>query len=181
MKFAADRAFADADKAARKLLELANAVEPDRDQRIAIELINLPFLRTGGSVDEYRAGIERAIENGWLIRDLCEVHAGWRRSVRLMASGWRRRFDDPIPLPNGRQVLTLKDAAEYVQKLPKAEQLLDKWQAAVEALLLIVELNGPTMMARIGMLRALNRGYVREFDSSRKDTHWGKRKLKRDE
>jgi len=90
-----------------------------------------------------------------------------------MASGWRRRFDDPIPLPNGRQVLTLKDAAEYVQKLPKAEQLLDKWQAAVEALLLIVELNGPTMMARIGMLRALNRGYVREFDSSRKDTHWG--------
>jgi hypothetical protein len=68
MKFTADRAFADADKAARKLLELANAVEPDRDQRIAIELINLPFLRTGGSLDEYRAGIERAIENGWLVR-----------------------------------------------------------------------------------------------------------------
>ena len=68
MKFTADRAFADADKAARKLLELANAVEPDRDQRIAIELINLPFLRTGDSVDEYRAGIERAIENGWLVR-----------------------------------------------------------------------------------------------------------------
>jgi len=35
------------------------------------------------------------------------------------------------------------------------------------------------MMARIGMLRALNRGYVREFDSSRKDTHWGKQKLKK--
>jgi len=32
------------------------------------------------------------------------------------------------------------------------------------------------MMARIGMLRALNRGYVREFDSSRKDTHWGEAK-----
>jgi len=28
----------------------------------------LPFLRTGGSVDEYRAGIERAIEKGWLVR-----------------------------------------------------------------------------------------------------------------
>ena len=68
MKFAADRAFADPDKAARKLVELANAAEADRDQRIAIELINLPFLRTGGSVDEYRAGIERAIENGWLVR-----------------------------------------------------------------------------------------------------------------
>ena len=68
MKFAADRPFADPDKAARKLVELANATEADRDQRIAIELINLPFLRTGGSVDEYRAGIERVIENGWLVR-----------------------------------------------------------------------------------------------------------------
>jgi len=52
-------------------------------------------------------------------------------------------------------------------------------RGAVEALLLVVELNDPTMMARIGVMRALNRGYVREFDSSRKDTHWGKRKLKR--
>ena len=35
------------------------------------------------------------------------------------------------------------------------------------------------MLARIGVMKA--RGYVREFDTSRKDTHWGKRKLKRDE
>src|SRR5882672_6715415 len=68
MKFATDRPFGDPDKAARKLLELANAAEADRDQRIAIELINLPFLRAGGSADEYRAGIERAIAKGWLWR-----------------------------------------------------------------------------------------------------------------
>ena len=68
MKFAADRPFADPDEAARKLVELANAAEADRDHRIAIELINLPFLRLGASADEYRAGIERAIENGWLDR-----------------------------------------------------------------------------------------------------------------
>jgi hypothetical protein len=36
------------------------------------------------------------------------------------------------------------------------------------------------MMARIGMLRALNRNVERVFDPSRKDTHWGKRKLARD-
>jgi hypothetical protein len=65
-------------------------------------------------------------------------------------------------------------------KLPKAEQDLAEWQAAVEALLLVVELNGPTMMARIGVLRALNRHVQREFDSSRKDTHWGRQKLARD-
>jgi hypothetical protein len=68
MKFATDRPLADPDIAARKLLELANATEADRDQRIAVELINLPFLRAGGSADEYRAGIEMAIAKGWLIR-----------------------------------------------------------------------------------------------------------------
>jgi hypothetical protein len=86
-----------------------------------------------------------------------------------------------FPLPRGRQLVTLEDAANYIQKLPKAEQHLDEWQAAVEALLLVVELSGPTMMARIGLLRALNRNVQREFDTSRKDTHWGRQKLKRDE
>ncbi len=76
--------------------------------------------------------------------------------------------------------MTLRHAADYIMKLPKAEQDLDEWQAAVEAMLLVVELDGPTMMARIGVMRALNRGYVREFNSSRKDTHWGRHKLKRD-
>ena len=94
---------------------------------------------------------------------------------------WSRAFDEPISVPRGRQLVTLKDAANYIQKLPKAEQLLEEWQSAVEALLLVVELNGPTMMARIGMLRALNRNVERTFNPSRKDTHWGRRKLKRDE
>jgi hypothetical protein len=39
---------------------------------------------------------------------------------------------------------------------------------------------GPTMFARIGVMKALNRHVERMFDSSRKETHWGKRKLKRD-
>ena len=60
-----------------------------------------------------------------------------------------------------------------------AEQMHEEWQAAVEALLLVVELNGPIMMARIGRLRALNRNVERTFDPSRKETHWGRRKLKR--
>ena len=44
----------------------------------------------------------------------------------------------------------------------------------------LVELDGPTMFARIGIMRALNRNVVREFNPSRKDVHWGRRKLKRD-
>jgi len=95
--------------------------------------------------------------------------------------GWKRPFDDPIPLPRGRQIVTLKEAANYIQKLPKAEQDLEEWQAAVEALLLVVELSGPTMMARIGVMRALNRNVERVFNPSRKGKQWGKHKLKRDE
>ena len=93
---------------------------------------------------------------------------------------WSSRFDDPIPLPRGRQLVTLKDAAAYIQKLPEAEKQIAEWQAAAEALLLVVELSGPTMMARIGVMRALNQGHVREFNPDRKDHHWGRRKLKRD-
>jgi hypothetical protein len=45
---------------------------------------------------------------------------------------WSRRFDDPIPLPGGRELVTLEDAANYIQKLPEAEQLFAERQAAVE-------------------------------------------------
>jgi hypothetical protein len=41
--------------------------------------------------------------------------------------GWQRRFEDPISLPRGRQLVTLEDAATYVQKLPKVEQQLEEW------------------------------------------------------
>jgi hypothetical protein len=94
---------------------------------------------------------------------------------------WSRAFDDPIPLPKGKSLATLRDVALYITKLSKAEHDADEWQAAMEALLLVAELGGPTMFARIGIMRALNRHVERVFDPSRKDTHWGKRKLKRDE
>jgi len=50
---------------------------------------------------------------------------------------------------------------------------------AMDCLMLVAERNGPTMMARIGIMRALNRHIERVFNPDRKDTHWGKRKLKR--
>jgi hypothetical protein len=95
--------------------------------------------------------------------------------------GWKRDFDDPIDLPRGRKLVTLQDAGNYITKLPKAEHATAEWQAAMEALILVAENGGPTMMARIGVMRTLNRGVVREFNPDRKETHWGKRKLKRDQ
>jgi hypothetical protein len=58
----------------------------------------------------------------------------------------------------------------YIMALPKKEADTAEWQAAIEALMLVAESGGPTMFARIGVISALNRGYVREFDTSRQDT-----------
>jgi hypothetical protein len=94
---------------------------------------------------------------------------------------WSRPFHDPIPVPKGKPLLTLKDAAAYILKLPKAKQKSPDLQTAGEALLMAAEDRGPMMHARIGVMQALNRHHVREFNADRKPHHWGKRKLKRDQ
>jgi hypothetical protein len=93
---------------------------------------------------------------------------------------WDQRFYDPIPLPGQKALVTLRDAARYITKLPKAEHDAEEWQAAMAALLLVAEHDGPTMFARIGVMRALNRHVERVFNPDRKDQHWGRRKLARD-
>jgi hypothetical protein len=93
---------------------------------------------------------------------------------------WSTRFEDPIILPDGRKLVTLKDAADYITKLPKKEPDLPEWQTAIEVLMLCSR-GGHAMMARIGVMKALNRHVERVFNTDRKDPHWGKRKLKRDQ
>ena len=51
----------------------------------------------------------------------------------------------------------------------------------MQALLLVAEQDGPPMFARIGTMRALNRHVERVFDPLRKDHHWGRRKLARNQ
>ena len=94
---------------------------------------------------------------------------------------WSRAFDDPIPLLRGRQLVTLEDAGNHITRLPVAVHEAKEWQAAMEALILVATLGGPTMFARIGFMRALNRQVERVFNPDRKDKHRGKRKLKTDE
>ena len=71
-------------------------------------------------------------------------------------NGWQCKFEDPIPLPGGRILITLRDAADYITSLPKKETDLPDWQVAMQALLLVSR-SGPTMLARIGVMKALNR------------------------
>jgi hypothetical protein len=70
MKFATGRPYTDPENAARKLVEIANSVEAVQDGRIYIELINGPFLfGLKATPDEFLAGLNLAIERGWLALD----------------------------------------------------------------------------------------------------------------
>jgi hypothetical protein len=82
---------------------------------------------------------------------------------------------------DGRKLVTLRDAGEFIAGLPTKEHNAPEWQAAMEALILVAEKGGPTMFARIGIMRALNRHHVPEFNPKGKEPHWGRRKLKRDQ
>ncbi len=93
---------------------------------------------------------------------------------------WSARFEDPIELPGGGELVTLEQAADFIMKLKPAERSAFEWQAAGEALIMAAEGRGPLMHARIGILRGLNRNRERAFNPDRKDPHWGRRKLKRD-
>ena len=67
-------------------------------------------------------------------------------------------------------LLTLKDAADYITKLPQKESDLPEWQTAIEVLMLCSR-GGHSIMARIGVMKALNRHVERGLQSrSERDT-----------
>jgi len=83
MKFSPDRPYSDPEKAARRLLEIANAVEAVLDGRIPIEKINAPFLfRERATPAEYSAGLTLAIERGWLEKR--QQLGDWARPLSLL-------------------------------------------------------------------------------------------------
>ena len=88
---------------------------------------------------------------------------------------WSDEFEAPVP-----GCRRLRDAANLIQKLPKSQQQLPHRQTAVDMLIRAAEGSpGWMMFAQIAILKAMNRR-ERVF-SDRKETHRGKRKLKRDE
>ena len=95
-------------------------------------------------------------------------------------SGWQRGFEVPILLPDGRSLHTLRDAADYITGLPKDQSDEAHWQVAIEALIMVAR-SGPTTLARIAFMKALNRNVVLAFNPDAKKHHWGKRKIKRDQ
>jgi hypothetical protein len=64
-----------------------------------------------------------------------------------MASGWKRPFDELIPLPRGRQLVTLEDAAKYIQKLPEGRAHGAGMANGNGSQILVATRGGPTMSA----------------------------------
>lgn len=93
---------------------------------------------------------------------------------------WSRRFDEPIELPDGTTLRTLRDAIQYLAKtVPKAERNHPAVLVASDHLTRSAEQGYPLFFAR-ATLQAIYRNQERVF-TDRKDDHWGKRKLKRDQ
>lgn len=81
---------------------------------------------------------------------------------------WQTAFEDPVPIDRGRQLVTLEDAARYIQRLPKAEQKHAAWQTAIAALILVAERGGHTLLPRIAVMQALNRDRPKPGSEGRK-------------
>ena len=97
---------------------------------------------------------------------------------------WDRPFHQPVLLPNGAPARTLRDAANYIKKLPKSERDRPEWRLAIHMLIDAAEERGPMMFARMGMLRAFERAAELRFRPVRRQQinapHFGRRKLTRD-
>jgi hypothetical protein len=66
----------------------------------------------------------------------------------------------------------LRDAADYINGLPKEQSDLAPWQIAIEALMLVA------MLARMAFMKALNRNVVLAFSPDARKQHWGQTKAR---
>ena len=80
------------------------------------------------------------------------------RSDGLSLVPWSSPFHEPIQIAKGKPFRTLRDAADYILKLPKKTAAAPHWQLAMEQLIDAAEGRNFVMHARIGVLRALNHG-----------------------
>jgi hypothetical protein len=70
---------------------------------------------------------------------------------------WDQPFDQPVPLPRGLPAPTPRDASSYIEKLPKPEHDAPEWQLAFQMQTDAAEHHCPMMLAKMGILQAVNR------------------------
>ncbi len=62
--------------------------------------------------------------------------------------GWAEKFDDQIPLPNGKAIKRLDEARAHILTLPRAEQNSPPWQEATHYMLRAAEARAWMWFAR---------------------------------
>ena len=73
--------------------------------------------------------------------------------------GWKRAFADPIKIESGAELVTLEDAATFIQRLPEDEHSREHWQTAVEMLIRAAEREQAWLLfAQMAVMTALNHG-----------------------
>jgi hypothetical protein len=78
-------------------------------------------------------------------------------SGSVVADDWDGEFDWPIPLPGGGELVTFRDAGDYVAALPKREHDKPEWQLAIGDLMRAAAGHGPwRLLARIAIMHALH-------------------------
>jgi hypothetical protein len=75
-----------------------------------------------------------------------------------MTDGWSRRFLEPIPTPDGRELATLRDAGNYIASLPAKESAKPHWQTAVRELMMSAERGGILQLSDWAMRAAIWHG-----------------------
>jgi hypothetical protein len=83
---------------------------------------------------------------------------------------WDRPFPQPVPLPKGPPAQTLRDAADYIRKLPQPERDCQEWRLAVQMLIDAAEDRGPMLFARMGIVRALEGRVETALDPTHEDS-----------
>jgi hypothetical protein len=75
---------------------------------------------------------------------------------------WDHKFPEPIPVPRGKPLVTLRDAGAYITSLPLKVNDARAWQTAMECLSLAADKGGLIEFARLAMEQA----HPTEADSS---------------
>jgi hypothetical protein len=74
------------------------------------------------------------------------------------SDGWNKRFDDPIVLPDGKKLVTLRDAIQHLgETVPKRERDHPAVLLAATMLTNCAEGRDFIMHARIAVMKALHR------------------------
>lgn len=85
---------------------------------------------------------------------------------------WYLEFSDPILVPGGEPLVTLRDAGAYITALPLKVHDAKAWQTAMECLLLAADKAGPIEFARLAMEQALRPKPEPVFHTAKKDPVW---------